>query len=178
MKDKLVKDSETIMTELVMPNDTNPMGNLMGGNLMKWMDIAGSICASNHSEAQTVTVAVDNITFQKPIHLGDVVTIKAMVSRAFTTSVEIYIEVYATDVKGFNQRKCNHAYFSFVALNSETKKPTPVPKLIPLSDEEIKRCESAIRRKEIRLILAGKMQAKEATEVIEYFTNIKSGDLK
>lgn len=173
MKDKLVKDSETIMTELVMPNDTNPMGNLMGGNLMKWMDIAGGICASNHSEALTVTVAVDNITFQNPIHLGDVVTIKAMVSRAFNTSVEIYIEVYAADIKGFNQRKCNHAYFSFVALNSDTKKPTAVPQLVPLSAEEIKRYESAVRRKEIRLILAGKIQPKEATEVIEYFTSVK-----
>ncbi len=169
MKEKLIKDSETVMTELVMPNDTNPMGNLMGGNLMKWMDIAGAVCSANHCEAQTVTISVDHISFQKPIQLGDVVTIKAKVTRAFNTSVEVYIEVYAANIKGFNQRKCNHAYMTFVAVDSETKRPIKIPKVVPLSDAENQRFESASRRRELRMILSGRMEAKDAKEVIEYF---------
>ncbi len=88
------------MTELIMPNDTNPMGNLMGGYLMRWMDIASAICAGRHCEAQVVTAAVDHISFQNPIRLGDVITLEASVTRAFNTSVEVYVEVFASDIKG------------------------------------------------------------------------------
>lgn len=91
-----VSYSRTTMTELVMPNDANPMGNLMGGYLMRWMDIAGSICAARHCGSHTVTASVDNVSFAKPIHVGDVITIKASVTRAFNTSVEVYLEVFTT----------------------------------------------------------------------------------
>ena len=117
MMEKKVSDSETIMTQMVMPNDTNPLGNLMGGNLMKWMDVAAGICAARHCNSHVVTASVDHLSFSKPIHLGDTVTIKSVVTRAFNTSVEIFVEVFASDVKGGNWRKANHAYFSFVAVD-------------------------------------------------------------
>ena len=110
MTAKKVVESHTVMTEMVMPNDTNPMGNLMGGNLMKWMDIAAAICAGRHCESQVVTVSVDHVSFQKPIMKGDVVTLEANVTRAFNTSVEVYVEVFAANMKGGNPRRCNHAY--------------------------------------------------------------------
>ena len=162
---KKVNDSRTIMTEMVMPNDTNPMGNLMGGNLMKWIDIAGAICAGRHCEAQVVTVSVDHVSFAKPISKGDIVTLEAVVTRAFTTSVEVFVEVFAADMKGGNPRRCNHAYLTFVALSETDGKPCPVPPVIPLSGEEEGQYGDAIRRRELRLILSGKMKAADATEL-------------
>ncbi len=169
MKIKKVADSKTIMTEMIMPNDTNPLGNLMGGNLMRWMDIVGGICAGKHCEAHVVTVSVDHVSFQKPIHVGDVITLEATVTRAFNTSVEIYVEVFAHDVKGHNSRRCNDAYFTFVSLSDEERKPIKVPEFQPLTNEEQRLYESAIRRREIRLILAGRLKPKDATEVKNLF---------
>lgn len=111
-----VSYSRMMMTELVMPNDTNPLGHLMGGNLMRWMDIAGGICAARHCGAHAVTASVD-VPLLKPIHLGDVITIKACVTRAFTTSVELYLEVFTTSYFGADLEKSNHAYMTFVALD-------------------------------------------------------------
>src|SRR5262245_17237098 len=110
---KKVSESQTIMTEMVMTNDTKPMGNLIGGYLMRWMDIAAAICAGKHCEAHVVTAAVDHISFQNPIRLGDVITLEAKATRAFNSSVEVYVEVFANDIKGQNPRRCNHAYFTF-----------------------------------------------------------------
>lgn len=166
---KKVVDSRTVMTELIMPNDTNPMGNLMGGYLMRWMDIACAICAGKHCEAHVVTVAVDHISFQNPIHLGDVITLEANVTRAFHSSVEIFVEVFANDIKGQQPRRCNHAYFTFVALDDKKKTPIEVPQLIPLSQEEQNLFESAARRREMRLVLSGRMKAKEASEMRKFF---------
>jgi acyl-CoA hydrolase len=165
MNGKKVADSRTIMTEMVMPNDTNPMGNLMGGNLMKWMDIVAAVCAGKHCAAQVVTVSVDHVSFQKPILKGDIVTLEAVVTRAFHTSVEIFVEVFASDMKGGNPRRCNHAYLTFVALGDETGKPTEVPPVIALSGEETSQYESAARRRELRLILGGKLRPQDATEL-------------
>jgi acyl-CoA hydrolase len=167
---KRVSDSFTVMTEMVMPNDTNPMGNLMGGYLMRWMDIVAAICAGKHCEAHVVTAAVDHISFQKPIRLGDVVTLEASVTRAFNSSLEIYVEVYANDIKGQSPRRCNHAYFTFVALDDDRMKPVDIPEVLPLSNEEQSRFESAARRREIRLILSGRIKPKDALEVRKYFT--------
>ena len=150
------------MTEMIMPNDTNPMGNLMGGNLMRLMDVASGICAGRHCEAFVVTASVDHVSFERPIRLGDVVTLEATVTRAFKSSVEIFVEVFASDIKGGNNRRCNHAYFTFVALDGENGKPIPVPQVIPLTQIEQQRFESAPRRREVRLILAGRMQVKDA----------------
>ena len=170
---KKVSESATIMTEMIMPNDTNPMGNLMGGYLMRWMDIACAICAGKHTEAHVVTAAVDHISFQNPIRLGDVITLKAVVTRAFTTSVEVYVEVFANDLKGLNPRRCNHAYFTFVALDEQRKAPVPVPPVLPLSNEEQQLFEGAARRREMRLILAGRIKPKDATEVRKFFADLE-----
>ena len=167
--EKVVAESHTVMTEMIMPNDTNPLGNLMGGNLMRWMDICAGICASKHCKAFTVTASVDHVSFQNPIKLGAVITLNAFITRAFNTSVEVYVEVTATDIMGGNAIKCNHAYFTFVALDSDKKKPILVPKLRPLSTEEVTRYEGASRRRELRLILSGRMKPEEANEIKEYF---------
>ncbi len=169
---KKVADSRTVMTELIMPNDTNPMGNLMGGYLMRWMDIACAICAGKHCEAHVVTAAVDHISFQNPIMLGDVITLEANVTRAFNTSVEVYVEVFASNLKGQQPRRCNHAYFTFVALDDERKNPIPVPPVLPLSNEEQNLYDSAARRREFRLILSGRIKPKDATEVRKFFAEI------
>ena len=172
LKPKKVVESQTTMTEMVMPNDTNPMNNLMGGNLMRWMDTVAAICAGKHCEAHVVTASVDHISFQKPIRLGDVVTIEASVTKAFRTSVEVYVEVFAADVKGGNNRRCNHAYFTFVALDDEHRSPIPVPELTPLTREEQKLYEAANRRCEVRLILSGRMRPEEAGELRSYFDSM------
>ncbi|MFN4080753.1 MAG: acyl-CoA thioesterase [Saprospiraceae bacterium] len=171
---KKVSESRTVMTEMVMPNDTNAMGNLMGGYLMRWMDIVAAICAGKHCESHVVTAAVDHISFQNPIYLGDVITLEASVTRAFNTSVEIYVEVFANDIKGHNIRRCNHAYFSFVALDDKRKNPVPVPPVLPLSSEEQHLYDSAARRRELRLILAGRIKPKEAVEVRKFFADLEN----
>ena len=173
MRAKKTSDSFTVMTEMIMPNDTNPIGNLMGGNLMRWMDIAGGICAGKHCEAHVVTASVDHVSFNKPIFVGDVITLKANVTRAFNTSVEIYVEVFAENIKGANSRRSNHAYFTFVALDDDKKKPIKVPELIPLSQEEQDLFDGASRRREIRLILSGRIKPEEATEVKDFFSAMK-----
>lgn len=169
MKAKKVSESTTTMTEMIMPNDTNPIGNLMGGNLMRWMDIVGGICAGKHCEAHVVTASVDHVSFQKPILMGDVITIEASVTRAFNTSVEIYVEVFAANVKGHDARRCNHAYFTFVALDDKKKKPINVPPVTPLTREEQQLYDSAIRRRQLRLILSGRLKPSEATEIKTFF---------
>jgi acyl-CoA hydrolase len=168
---KKISESRTVMTEMVMPNDANPMGNLMGGYLMRWMDIAAAICAGRHCEAHVVTAAVDHISFQKPIKVGEVITLEASVTRAFSSSVEIYVEVFANDIKGQNPRRCNHAYFTFVALDDSKKTPIEAPPVIPLSSEEQSRYDGAARRRELRLILSGRIKAKDATEIRKYFAD-------
>lgn len=169
MEPKRVSESLTIMTEMIMPNDTNPLHNLMGGNLLRWMDIASGICAGKHCEAHVVTASVDHVSFTKAINSGDVITIKAMPTRAFTTSVEVYVEVYAADVMGKNNRLCNHAYFTFVALDAETRTPVKVPPVVPLSSEEQQLYDSAVRRRELRLILSKRMKPEEADNLRALF---------
>ncbi len=167
IKSKNPKESKTIMTELVMPNDTNPLGNLMGGNLLRWMDISASICAAKHCESLVVTVSVDLVSFDKPILLGEVVTIESTVTRAFNTSVEVNVQVFASNFKGGDTRKSNGAYFTFVALNDD-RKTQKVPKVLPITDEDNRLHESAIRRRQIRLIQAGKLEPKNANEIREF----------
>ena len=169
---KLVSVSRLTMNEMIMPNDTNPIGNLMGGYLMRWMDIACAICAARHCGFQVVTASVDHISFYEPIKLGDVITLTAQVTRAFNTSVEVYVEVSAADLTGANPRQSNHAYFTFVALDMETGKPTQVPSVIPITNEEKKQYEAAVRRRELRLILAGKLKPENAKELRHFFTDM------
>ena len=152
------------MTEMIMPNDTNPSGNLMGGNLMRWMDIAGAICAGKHCESKVVTASVDHLSFQKAIHNGDVITLEAVVTRAFTTSLEVYVEVTAADFKGGNQRRCNNAYFTFVSLD-DAGAPHPAPEIIPLTTQEEKQFNDAVKRRQLRLLLSGRLKPDEVKEL-------------
>lgn len=173
-----VNYSRTMMTELVMPNDTNPLGHLMGGNLMRWMDIAGGICAARHCGAHAVTASVDNVSFAKPIHLGDVITIKASVTRAFNTSVEIYLEVFTTSSFGADLEKSNHAYMTFVALDSRTSRPKEVPQVIPETDEEHALFKGAARRREVRLVLAGRLKPEDAHGLKALFAELEAATEK
>lgn len=136
---------------------------------MRWMDIAGGICAARHCEAYAVTASVDHVSFKRPIKLGDVVTITTNVTRAFNTSVEIYIQVTAGNVTKGESHISNTAYMTFVAMDPYTHKPKPVPKVIPESDSELKLFDGATRRRELRLMLAGRLEAKDAIEIKALF---------
>jgi acyl-CoA hydrolase len=168
MKSKLAKESAVVMTEIVLPNDTNTFGNLMGGRLMYWMDIAAALSALKHCSAPVVTASVDNISFQSPIKLGNVVHIEAKVSRAFNTSMEVHLKVWGEDAIQQIRYKSNEAYFTFVSLDSNGK-PSRVPAMTPETEEEISLYEGALRRRQIRLILGGKMKPDEATELKALF---------
>lgn len=169
MEGKKAKESFIVMNELVLPNDTNLFGNLMGGRLMYWMDIAASMACSSHCNAPCMTASVDNISFKNPIKLGNVVHIEAQLTRAFNTSMEIYIKVWGEDNLHQYKYESNEAYFTFVALDPN-RKPRPVPPVIPETEEEVKRFEGALRRRQIRLILAGKMKPQDADELKALFT--------
>ncbi|MEM8585178.1 MAG: acyl-CoA thioesterase [Bacteroidota bacterium] len=166
---KRVTDSRTIMTELVMPNDTNPQHNLMGGNMLRWMDTVCAICAGKHCGKPVVTASVDNVAFGDPILNGEVVTLEATVTRAFRTSLEVFVEVFAASFQGTNQRRTHHAYFTFVGLDRENGKPSEVPPVLPLTEIEQQRYESALRRRELRLVLAGRMKPQEAESLSDLF---------
>ena len=168
MEAKKSNESLIIMTELVLPNDTNVFGNLMGGRLMYWMDIAAALSAQKHCNAPVVTASVDNISFENPILLGNVVHIEAQVSRAFNTSMEVHLKVWGEDLKKRVKYKSNEAYYTFVALN-ENISPKIVPQLIPETSEEVKLFEGALRRRQIRLILGGKMKPDDASELKALF---------
>ncbi|HPG12228.1 MAG TPA: acyl-CoA thioesterase [Chitinophagaceae bacterium] len=168
MKPRKAEDSLTVMTELVLPNDTNTFGNLMGGRLMYWMDIAAALSAMKHCGSSVVTASVDNISFENPIKLGNVVHIEAKVSRAFNTSMEIHMKVWGEDVIQQYKYKSNEAYYTFVALDPNGK-PRPVPSLTPDTDEEKKLFDGALRRRQLRLILGGKLKPDDATELKALF---------
>lgn len=168
MESKKASESTVFMSELVLPNDTNYYGNLMGGRLMYWMDTAAAMAASRHCKLPVVTVSADNISFQASIKLGNVVQIEAKVTRSFNTSMEIHIQVWGEDLTQQYRYKSNEAYFTFVALDPNGK-PRPVPEVIADTDEEKKLFESALRRRQLRLILAGKMKPDEATELKALF---------
>lgn len=165
---KKPSDSFTMMTEIVLPNDTNVFGNLMGGRLMYWMDIAAAIAAQRHCNAPVVTASVDNISFENPIKLGNTVHIEAKVSRAFTTSMEVHLKVWGEDFTQQYKYKSNEAYYTFVALDPN-RKPRHVPSILAESEEEKKLFEGALRRRQLRLILGGKMKPDDALELKALF---------
>ncbi len=167
MKPKKVSASSTIMTEMIMPNDTNPINNLMGGNLLRWMDVAAAICAGKHCESYVVTVSVDHVSFDKPIPLGDVITLKCVATRAFRTSIEIYVEVFSSDIKGGGTKRCNDAYFTFVAVDDTKKRPVEVPELLALTAAELSRYDAALKRRKMRLLLSGRLDFEETQKMKE-----------
>jgi acyl-CoA hydrolase len=170
MEGKKVGESSTIMNEIVLPNDTNVFGNLMGGRLMYWMDIAAGIAAVKHCNAPCMTASVDNLSFKNPIKLGNVVHIEANVTRAFTTSMEIHLKVWGEDNLHQYRYESNEAYFTFVALDPNNR-PRQVPPVIPETEEEKLLFEGALRRRQVRLILGGKMKPDDASELKALFIN-------
>ena len=130
IKTKSPAESETIKTEVVCPNDTNPMGILQGGRLVAWMDIAAAVCAQTHAGKICVTVSIDRVDFKIPAKIGDIITIKAVITRSFKTSMEIYVQSFARQVKENENKLISDAYFRFVALDDKGK-PVSVPGLVP-----------------------------------------------
>lgn len=165
---KFPSQSVTVMNELVLPNDTNTLNNLMGGRLLHWMDIVAAITAQKHSSKIVVTASVDSVSFGKCIKLGDVVTLEAKVSRSFNTSMEIHITVWAENIPSGEKFKSNEAYYTFVALDRNGS-PVKVPELQPETEQEKIRFDGALRRRQLRLVLAGKMKPDEATELKALF---------
>jgi acyl-CoA hydrolase len=161
--------SETVMTQMVLPNDTNNLGNLMGGNLLHWMDICSAITAGKHANTIAVTAAVDNVSFQHPILGGAIVTLKARVTRAFRTSMEVAIEVFTETMESQEKVLANTAFYTFVALDAE-RRPVTVPPVTPETEADRQRYDAALRRRELRLILAGRKRPQDAPELAALFT--------
>ena len=145
MEKKSSKESEVIMPEVVFPNDTNPLGILRGGKILDWMDTASAICAQTHANSIAVTAAIDSVSFKKPVKLGDIVTIRAIITRSFNTSMEVMVEVMARSIPGGAPFLSNQAYYTFVALDKQAK-PTPVPEYVPETNDEFRRYEEATKR--------------------------------
>jgi acyl-CoA hydrolase len=169
MKSKTPAESICINTEFVLPNDTNVLGNLMGGRLLHWMDICAAICAHRHCGRVVVTASVNNVSFSQAIKLGEIVTMHAKVSRAFTSSMEIFIDVWVENRMTGEKKKSNEAIYTFVAVD-QLGNPINVPELIPETEEEKMRYAGALRRRQLALILAGKMKADQATELKALFS--------
>ena len=170
MAPKNPKDSKTVMTDMVLPGETNPLNNLFGGELLARMDRAASIAARRHSRRITVTASVNHVAFNRNVPLGSVVTIEAALSRAFRSSMEVYIDVWMEDRFTGERSKANEAIYTFVAVD-DTGKPTEVPKIIPETDLEKERFAGALRRKQLSLVLAAKMKPEDATELKALFTS-------
>lgn len=168
MQAKTAKESFSTTTQLVMPNDTNDLGNLFGGRLLEWMDVVASITARRHCKRVVVTASVNNVSFRESINQGSIVTLEAKVSRAFTSSMEIFIDVFVEDPRTGERKKHNEANYTFVAVDQHGA-ALPVPALIPETSEEKMRFEGALRRRQLSLILAGKMKPDEATELKALF---------
>lgn len=168
MKAKAPSESVAILTDLVLPSETNPLNNLFGGELLARMDRAASISAGRHSRRIVVTASVNHVAFNKAIRLGSVVTVEAKVSRAFTSSMEVYIDVWVEDRQSGNKTKANEAIYTFVAVD-ETGNPVQVPPIYPETDIEKQRYDAALRRKQLSLVLAGKMKPDDATELKALF---------
>lgn len=154
------------MTEIVLPNDTNGLGNMMGGRLLHLMDKCASISAQRHANQACVTASVDNVEFQSPIHQNEVVVVESQVNRAFHTSMEVELNVWAENPREETRRKCNRAYYTFVAIG-EDERPVPVPPITPETEQEQRRYENAARRREFRLLLSGRLDLDEASHIKE-----------
>ena len=168
MLSKTPKESLTILTDLVLPGETNPLDNLFGGELLARMDRASSIAARRHCKRIVVTASVNHVVFTKAVPVGSVLTIEAKVSRAFRTSMEIFVDVWIEDRESGDKTKVNEGIYTFVAVD-ETESPVKVPQLVPETDVEKERYEGALRRKQLSLVLSKKMNPKDATELKALF---------
>jgi acyl-CoA hydrolase len=165
---KKASESEVIMTEMVLPNDTNTLNNMMGGRLLHLMDIAAGVAAQRHSNKLVVTASVDNVSFREPIRLGNVITLKAKVTRSFNSSMEVFILVTTEDIPNKKKTVSNSAFYTFVAVD-EKGKPFIVPELIPETDKEKELYEDALVRRQLRLVLANRMKPEDALELRSIF---------
>lgn len=168
MQPKTPSQSFTTVTDMVLPSETNPLNNLFGGELLARMDRAASIAARRHSRRIVVTASVNHVAFNRMIPLGSVVTIEAQVTRAFKTSMEVYMDVWIEDRESGERTKANEAIYSFVAVD-ETGRPIQIAAIQPETQVEKSRYDAALRRKQLSLVLAGKMKAKDATELKALF---------
>ena len=168
MKAKCPEDSKTILTDLVLPSETNPLNNLFGGELLARMDRAAGIAARRHSRRVVVTASVNHVAFNRSVPLGSVVTVEAKVSRAFSSSMEVYIDVWVDDRESGDRTKANEAIYTFVAVD-ETGRPVRVPEIDPVTELEKQRYDGALRRRQLSLVLAGKLKPSDATELKALF---------
>ena len=162
-------ESLTILTDLVLPSETNPLNNLFGGELLARMDRASSIAARRHSRRIVVTASVNHVAFNRAVPIGSVVTIEAKISRSFKSSMEIYIDVWIEDRESGQRNKANEGIYTFVAVD-DTGRPVEVAPIIPETELEKQRFDAALRRKQLSLVLAGKMNPHDATEVKALFS--------
>ncbi|MGR3811818.1 acyl-CoA thioesterase [Jiulongibacter sp. NS-SX5] len=167
-KAKNVAESLSIKSEMIMPNDTNTLGNLMGGNLMRMVDVIGAIAAQKHSNRIVVTASIDNVSFSNAVPLGDVVTLEAKVTRAFNTSMEVVVTVYSENIPAGTRIQTNQAFLTFVAVD-QSGRPIEIAEAIPETEEEKEFYNAALRRRQLRLILAGRMKPNDATELKALF---------
>jgi len=168
MKSKKPSQSYTVNTEVVLPNDTNHVGNLFGGKLMQWVDITAAIAAQRHCGRVVVTASINHVSFDNPIKQNSIVTLEAKVSRAFNSSMEVFVDVYVENTVTGEKTKCNEAILTFVAID-QNGSPLPVPQLDPETELEKKRYDSALRRRQLSLIFAGRMKPDDATELKALF---------
>lgn len=169
MKSRKASESLTIMTDFVLPGETNPLNNLFGGELLARMDRAASISARRHSRRIVVTASVNHVSFTKPIPLGSVITLEAKVSRAFKSSMEVFIDVWVEDRLSGQRSKFNEGIYTFVAVD-ESGLPVAVPQIKPETETEVERHAGALRRRQLSLVLAGKMKPAAATELKALFS--------
>jgi acyl-CoA hydrolase len=165
---KKVAESLTIKSEMIMPNDTNALNNLMGGNLMRMVDVVGAICAQKHSNQIVVTASIDNVSFKHGVPLGNVITLEAKVTRTFNTSMEVVVNVLSENLPEGTRQHTNRAFLTFVAVDQQGK-PVEVPEAIPETEKEKEFYEAALRRRQLRLILSGRMKPNDATELKALF---------
>jgi acyl-CoA hydrolase len=146
---RTVRESQSQMAEVVLPNDANPLGNLLGGRLMHLIDIAGAIAAHRHSHSHVVTASMDHIDFRMPVKIGDLLILKSSVNRAFNTSMEVGVKCWVENYISGNTRHVASAYLTFVAVDEHGHRK-PVPPLVAETEEEKRRYEDAGRRRELR----------------------------
>jgi len=165
---KFAKETFASTSKIILPNETNTLGNLMGGQLLNWMDINAAISAQRHCRRVVVTAAVNNVSFNKAVKLGDILTIESKVSRSFGSSMEVFLDVYVENHRTGKRTKCNEAIYTFVAVD-QIGQPIKVPELVPETELEKERYAGALRRRQLGLILAKKMDPSDATELKALF---------
>ncbi|MFC2086056.1 acyl-CoA thioesterase [Bacteroidota bacterium] len=171
LEPRTVAESTATMTEYVLPNDTNTLGNLMGGRLMHLMDICAAITSQRHTRRVCVTASVDNVVFRSPIRLGEIVILESYVNRAFNTSMEIEVRVWAENPLTGERREANTAYFTFVAVDEEYHKTAVPPIKVETKEHEL-RYEAAQHRRDLRMILSGRKQLSDADHLRDYLLSI------